>query len=658
MATPNQVTGYDPESLQIMQMDTAQTETPLPTEEEYLKDMLRVWHGRKNAAVASRDAKAPAAKQQAASRPQQAQGKNAPSVASQHAKQLYRSILGADASVGFAVWPLWDQNVLACTLKSVDAAKILLRDIRLPVGGHQLTFRGHPKLSGEFCRGVVHVSQDETSETVKSKLSAEPNVVSVHKLEDTPVAVITFAWTKVPRTVLYNCERFPVRLYKKTVPACPLCGTVGHRADTCPRPQPGRCTSCDVQVPAATPDGPTEHQCIPSCLLCGGGHNTGAPDCAGRFRQPVSRDPHVDPSRGQRGGGHKQAPTPKTGPKKAPAAKSNKPEPNKTNTGHSTNVKSGTPSEPPVLVKDFPPLTPVQAQELEAKQVGSSEQVQEDEAEDGDDGSSVTSRLTSVSRQDADTVVGPASITGSIGRIESLEHKTEQLEASVAALPTPIMSAVRESFQDMFTAALTQALPEIVAQVSNSVLKAVQPWVIALIKNTTQSDSPQVKRKPASRPSAPEPGLITEQCGGPVLARGSQWQGPSRIVPNNSEDKILAYVVPALIHAWSQHVMWSGDGPIVLVITTTRELARKAKQMFSRYDKESGIRTACLVSEEVDSMLATGLEQQLRLIVATVRPDRQMLTWLTSRTNEASQLAVEFIEDYVTVRVGETSQEF
>ncbi|KAL3205080.1 hypothetical protein MRX96_011395 [Rhipicephalus microplus] len=409
MASPNQITGYDPESLQIIQMDTAQTETPLPTEEEYLQDMVRVWRGRKNTAVASRDARAPAAKQQAASRPQQAQGKNAPSVASQRAKQLQwrpkntprieeddvivvlkpretldlkatfgpgeagaavRSILGADASVGLAVWPLWDQN-----------------------------------------------------------------------------------------------------------------------------------------VPAATPDGPTEHQCTPSCLLCGGGHKTGAPGCAGRFRQPVkSGSPRGSKQRttGGERGGNKQAPTPKAGPKKAPAAKSNKPKLKKTDTGHSTNVKPGTPTEPPALVKDFPPLTPVQAQELEAKQVGSSEPVQEAEAEDRDDGSSVTSRLTSVSRQDADTEVGPASITGSIGSIESLEQKTEQLEASVAALPTQIMSAVRESFQDMFTAALTQALPEIVAQVSNSVLKAMQPWVIAQFKNTTQTDSPQVKRKPASRQAAEE----------------------------------------------------------------------------------------------------------------------------------------------------------
>ncbi|KAH8023223.1 hypothetical protein HPB51_011549 [Rhipicephalus microplus] len=469
MSTPNQVTGYDPKSLQIIKMDTAQTKTPLPTEEEYLKDMLHVWRGRKNTAVASRDARAPAAKQQAASPPQQAQGKNAPSVTSQRAKTLQwrpkntprieeddiivvlnpretldlkatfgpgqagaavRSILGADASVGLAVWPLWDQNVLVCTLKSVDAAERLPRDIKLPAN-----------IPG-------------TSQTLRAFRAASSAAVATR-----------------------------------------------------------------LELPV---------------VLDGSGSQS-------------SRDPHADPSRGQWGGrgGSKQAPTPKTGPKKALAAKSNKPEPKKTNTGHSTNVKSGTVWEPPVLVKDFPTLTPVQAQvscwggavsgpssspsptetalkqqigelrcqnqilarksqELEAKQVGSSEPVQEAEAEDGDDGCSVTSRLTSVSPQDADTVVGPASITGSIGRIESLERKTEQLEASVAALPTHIMSAVRESFQDMFTAALTQALPEIVAQVSNSVLKAVQPLVIAQIKNTTQSDSPQVKRKPASRQAAEE----------------------------------------------------------------------------------------------------------------------------------------------------------
>ncbi|KAH6919405.1 hypothetical protein HPB50_029607 [Hyalomma asiaticum] len=222
------------------------------------------------------------------------------------------------------------------------------------------------------------------------------------------------------------------------------------------------------------------------------------------------------------------APTAKTGPKKAPAAKSNKPEPKKTHTGHSPNVKPGTPSEPPVRVKSFPPLNTRPSTGIRSQAGRVIRASAEAEADDGDDGSSVTSRLTSVSRQDADMVVGPASITGPIGRLESLECKTEQLEARVAAFPTQIMSAVLETFQDTFTAALTQALPDIVAQVSNSVLKAVQPWVSTQIKNTTQRDSPQLKRKPASRQAAE--GFSEPAPGGPVrlLTAAAPTPGPDR----------------------------------------------------------------------------------------------------------------------------------
>ncbi|KAL3215622.1 hypothetical protein MRX96_000238 [Rhipicephalus microplus] len=304
MATRNQVTGYDPESLQIIQMDTAQTETPLLTEEEYL--------------------------------------------------QGYGSASGAEGRT--QQWRRKTPGLLQPNNKQ-----------RLALSKHRArTRRASPR-------------------RLAKQLQWWPK--NTPRIEEDDIIVVL-----KPRETL---------------------DLKGHL---------GRCTSCGVQVPAATPDGPTEHQCIPSCLLCGGGHKTGAPGCAGRFRQPV---------------------------------------------------KSGSPRQQIGELRRQNQILARKIQELEAKQVGSSEPVQEAEAEDGDDGSSVTSRLTSVSRQDVDTVVGPASITGSIGRIESLEHKTEQLEASVAALPTQIISAVRGSLQDMFTAALTQALPEIVAQVSNSVLKAV-----------------------------------------------------------------------------------------------------------------------------------------------------------------------------------------
>lgn len=88
------------------------------------------------------------------------------------------------------------------------------------------------------------------------------------------------------------------------------------------------------------------------------------------------------------------------------------------------------------------------------------------------------------------------------------------------------MSAVRESFLDMFTAALTQTLPEIVAQVSDSVLKAVQPWVSTQIKNATRCDSPLLKRKTASRQAVEESGS-GPALGGPVQPLTGTAPAPS-----------------------------------------------------------------------------------------------------------------------------------
>ncbi|KAH6932199.1 hypothetical protein HPB50_003693 [Hyalomma asiaticum] len=81
----------------------------------------------------------------------------------------------------------------------------------------------------------------------------------------------------------------------------------------------------------------------------------------------------------------------------------------------------------------------------------------------------------------------------------------------------------------MFMAALTQALPDIVAQVSNSVLKAVQPWVSTQIKNTTQCDPPQLKCKPASRQAAEE-SFSGSVPGGParLLTAAAPAPGPDR----------------------------------------------------------------------------------------------------------------------------------
>ncbi|KAH7984176.1 hypothetical protein HPB52_017716 [Rhipicephalus sanguineus] len=176
-------------------MDTARIKAPMPTEEEYLQDMLRVWRG-KNSAVASRDAGALAAERDAASRSQHAQGKSAPSVASQRAKQLQwrpkntpliekddiivvlkpREMLDIKVTFGPG-----QAGTAVCSILGADATTISGTSpaLRLVLSGRRSCL---PRQNVRNCE--------------RPKLSAEPNVVTVRKLGDTSVAVITFAGTK------------------------------------------------------------------------------------------------------------------------------------------------------------------------------------------------------------------------------------------------------------------------------------------------------------------------------------------------------------------------------------------------------------------------------------------------------------------------------
>ncbi|CAN7974997.1 unnamed protein product, partial [Ixodes persulcatus] len=138
-------------------------------------------------------------------------------------------------------------------------------------------------------------------------------------------------------------QGIPVRLYKRTIPACHRCGTVGHQADSCPRPQAGRCGRCGSQG-ATTSQGPAEHECIPCCLLCGGNHLTGAAGCIGKHRKPIK--PGTPPTNARR----------KSAPKQAPPTKKSKITTGKPGQG-TRSAESGTSTKAPTdNAGDLPPL--------------------------------------------------------------------------------------------------------------------------------------------------------------------------------------------------------------------------------------------------------------------------------------------------------------
>ncbi|XP_075730741.1 putative ATP-dependent RNA helicase DDX5 [Rhipicephalus microplus] len=170
---------------------------------------------------------------------------------------------------------------------------------------------------------------------------------------------------------------------------------------------------------------------------------------------------------------------------------------------------------------------------------------------------------------------------------------------------------------------------------------------------------------------------------------------------NGSKDKHQAYLVPAIIHVLHQPVVLRGSEPFVLVVTVTRIAALLVQKAADELKAGSGIRISYLlpgeprepqlkdlgegahicvatpgrlvsfmeeckinlrgctylVLDEFDRMISMGFEKQLRVIVDNIRPDRQILLWLSSRCIVAKQMIEEWMSDYVTVTFGTASRE-
>ncbi|KAH9364511.1 hypothetical protein HPB48_021237 [Haemaphysalis longicornis] len=202
-----------------------------------------------------------------------------------------RNLLRECGKVELSVWPVWEKNVIVCGLNSEPAARRLVGDVTLTVDGRKLPFRGHAKVTGDVCKGVITIDPNDTSSSLKPKLRwKNGEILSMRRLGSSNVAVVIFDGKFGPREIYYNDQAIPVRLYKKTIPACHRCDTVGHRADICPRPKPGRCDQCGSEV-ATTPEGPVEHKCTPRCLTCAGEHLTGPSGCNGKYRKPIKPAP-------------------------------------------------------------------------------------------------------------------------------------------------------------------------------------------------------------------------------------------------------------------------------------------------------------------------------------------------------------------------------
>ncbi|KAK9278514.1 hypothetical protein L1049_028081 [Liquidambar formosana] len=188
-----------------------------------------------------------------------------------------------------------------------------------------------------------------------------------------------------------------------------------------------------------------------------------------------------------------------------------------------------------------------------------------------------------------------------------------------------------------------------------------------------------------------EPTPIQSQ-GWPMALKGRDLIG----IAETGSGKTLAYLLPALVHVSAQPRLVHGEGPIVLVLAPTRELAVQIQEEAVKFGSRANIRSTCiyggapkgpqirdlqrgveiviatpgrlidmleaqhtnlrrvtyLVLDEADRMLDMGFEPQIRKIVSQIRPDRQTLYWSATWPREVEALARQFLRNPYKVIIG------
>ncbi|KAH6929684.1 hypothetical protein HPB50_004754 [Hyalomma asiaticum] len=255
------ITGYDQTSIQWAEINVSTPEDDVPTENECLQTLLRLRQQRQrrqdpktaakvsagpslqqsrstNAASAKDDSALPSPQRNTPAwwRPTQT-----PRVRSEDmiivlkprtTLDIRKVFRHSDAGTAIAahitgvsagdlnMWPVWEPNVLFCTTQTVRGADQLIKDFDLRVGKASYKFRGHLKINGEVCRGIISVREDETSDSLKSKLYwQEGEIPFVRKLGQSSVAVVTFVGMKLP---LQLRVRYGVTLQKDDPSVLPM----------------------------------------------------------------------------------------------------------------------------------------------------------------------------------------------------------------------------------------------------------------------------------------------------------------------------------------------------------------------------------------------------------------------------------------------------
>ncbi|KAH7973623.1 hypothetical protein HPB49_003462 [Dermacentor silvarum] len=183
--------------------------------------------------------------------------------------------LGAIATRLVTVVMVREQNLILTYTSNLQIADKLIGELAVPSPVGPVPLFGYLRAdTQDSCYGVVTVRSSDIEATLRESLYwPEGKILHVRRLGTSNKVRLTFSGKVKPRYVSYDALLIPVQRYKKTVPACGRCGSVGHRPDGCPGPKPDLCGICGKAVPL-TDGARAPHECTPTCALGAGPHVT------------------------------------------------------------------------------------------------------------------------------------------------------------------------------------------------------------------------------------------------------------------------------------------------------------------------------------------------------------------------------------------------
>ena len=109
------------------------------------------------------------------------------------------------------------------------------------------------------------------------------------------------------------------------------------------------------------------------------------------------------------------------------------------------------------------------------------------------------------------------------------------------------------------------------------------------ITNFSEAGFPDYVMKEIQRQKFTNPTAIQSQ-GWPIALSGMDCVG----IAQTGSGKTLAYLLPGIIHVNNQPYLERGDGPIVLVLAPTRELAQQIQEVAQEFGRTSRIKNTCV----------------------------------------------------------------